>query len=658
MKVFSNLKVRLPRMIDRITHNDATGGILMMFCALLALVLQNGSYSTSYRHWIEMSAGVVFGDFQLIKPLLLWINDGLITIFFFSIGLELKVEFIKGHLSHRRNIILPAIAAMGGIVFPALCFTAFNYDDAYAMRGWAIPTSTDTAFSIAILLLLGTRVPASLKIFLLSMAIFDDIGAIMVIALFYTSELSVGALVLASFAIVCLMTLNYFGVGRRVLYLLFGLLLWFSILKSGVHATLAGIITAFFIPMKSAKGEHMVEPIAESLKVWIALLVLPIFTLANAGIDLSLIDLKDFLAPVSLGIFTALVLGKPFGILLVVWLAMKMRWVKIPTDATLAQIYGVCVLTGIGFSMSMFVDSLAYQGSNIFNYADSLAILVGSVVSGIYGYVFLRFIACRTYAIEYRPWLPSPTGYKGTARTANLYSLEEHQGPSSVAPTAILVAQNHARSVAALAAIKAADKAAQAAAMAAIVAQEAALSDHDSQDETIAKVALAATQAAQAAASAAVCTASLDEDDNNVALEVNKMSLSQSMAVNDEAHVKLEESLDSTTNEPISYDHLDKSHKHLVEDHQRAQLSEDHKLKTNLDFDSALYLCDVVGGVAAQVEKMAQEHAKVQTEVDVGVLIAKAQDIEEAMHQKTDSKESSLEPNNNHSLIKDQEKRV
>lgn len=528
-------------MIDKFTHNDATGGVIMMFCAVLALILQNGSYSTSYRHWIEMSAGVVFGDFQLIKPLLLWINDGLITIFFFSIGLELKVEFIKGHLSNRRNIILPALAALGGIVFPSLCFIAFNYDDAYAMRGWAIPASTDTAFSIAILLLLGTRVPASLKIFLLSMAIFDDIGAIMVIALFYTSELSMPALVLASFAIMCLMTLNYFGVGRRVLYLVFGLLLWFSILKSGVHATLAGIITAFFIPMQSAKGDHMVEPIAESLKIWIALVVLPIFTLANAGIDLSMINIKDFFAPVSLGIFVALVFGKPFGILLTVWLAMKARLVKMPTDATLTQIYGVCILTGIGFSMSMFVDSLAYQGSNKFNYADSLAILVGSFVSGVYGYVFLRFIACRTLAIEYRPWLPSPSGYKGTARTANLYTLDEStQGPSSVAPTAALVAEANARSAAAAAAAKAADEAAIAAKQAAEAAKQAADLENEASDETLAKVQLAAAQAAKAAASAAVSTAKLDSEESDtvevaqaasIALEVANVATQAAQAV-------------------------------------------------------------------------------------------------------------------------------
>ena len=526
VSVLSNIKVRLPNMIDRFSHNDATGGVIMLFCTVLALILQNGSYSTSYRHWIEMNAGIVFGDFHLIKPLLLWINDGLITIFFFSIGLALKTEFIKGNLSQPRNIILPAIAALGGIIVPSLFFMAFNHGNEFAMRGWAIPTSTDTAFSVALLLLLGNRVPASLKIFLLSMAIFDDIGAIIVIAIFYTSELSLPAIVSSSFAILCLMTLNYFGVARRVLYLFFGLLLWFSILKSGMHATLAGIITAFCIPMKSARGELMVEPIYDSLKMWVALLVLPVFTIANAGIDLSMIDIKAFFAPVSLGIFTGLFFGKQLGIFTTVWLASKLKLVQLPSDATISQMYGVCILTGIGFSMSMFIDSLAYQGSSIFSYADSLAILLASLCSGVVGYCFLRFYACRTKAIEYRPWLPSPSGYKGTARTANLYSLDKSaQGPASVAPTAALVAEANARAAAVAKAAKAADQAAQAAKEAAEAAAKAAQSEEEADDQTIAKVQLAAAQAAAAAATAAVSTAKLDDTEDEDTAEVAAAAL-------------------------------------------------------------------------------------------------------------------------------------
>lgn len=514
----------------------------MMVCIVLALILQNGSYSTSYRHGIEMSAGVVFGDFQLIKPLLLWINDGLITVFFFSIGLQLKIEFVKGNLSNPRNIILPALAAMGGILVPSLVFTLFNHGNEFAMRGWAIPTSTDTAFSVAILLLLGSRVPASLKILLLSTSVFDDMGAMMILAIFYTTDLSTSALSLAGVAVLGLVLLNYFGVGRKSLYIILGLILWFFILKSGVHPTLAGIITAFSIPMKSAYGELMVEPISDSLKVWVSLFVLPLFTLANAGIDLSMIDITGFFVPISIGIFFALTVGKPLGVFLVIWLAIKVRLVKQPSDANFVQIYGMCILTGIGFSMAFFYDSLAYEGSSVFEYADALAILVGSFVSGVYGYLFLRFVACRTAAIEYRPWLPSPFGYKGTARTANLYTLDKSaQGPSSVAPTAALVAEANARAAAAAAAAKAADEAAAAAKQAAEAAKQAAELEDEASDETIAKVQLAAAQAAKAAASAAVSTAKLDDSEDVDTAEVAEAALEAASAATQVAQEVVDE---------------------------------------------------------------------------------------------------------------------
>lgn len=529
MSFFANIRVRLPDYLDKIVRNDATGGVLMLFCTVLALVLQNGSYSTSYRHWLEMQAGVIFGDFQLIKPLLLWINDGLITIFFFSIGLELKIEFIKGHLSELRNVVMPCLGAIAGIVVPSLFFIAFNYDNAYAMRGWAIPTSTDTAFSLAIILLLGSRVPISLRVFLLSMAIFDDIGAILVIALFYTSELSAPALVSASLAIMCLLALNYFGVARKMFYLFFGVILWFSIFKSGMHATLAGIITAFCIPMQSASGEVMVERIYESLKMWVALLVLPVFTIANAGVDLSMIDLEGFLSPVSLGIFTGLFFGKQLGIFATIWLCIKLKLVQAPADANYRQIYGVCILTGIGFSMSMFIDSLAYQGSSIFEYADSLAILVASLCSGVFGYCFLRFYACRTLEIEYRPWLPAPGGYKGTASTATTYVPTE--GASSVAPTAVAVAEANARAAAAAKAAQAAEEAAAAAAAAADAAKKVAEDEDDTQ--SVAQVQLAAAQAAAAAATAAVSSTKLDTDPDQDTNEVAAAALEAATAAAD-----------------------------------------------------------------------------------------------------------------------------
>lgn len=529
MSFFANIKVRLPAYLDKLVRNDVMGGVLMLFCTLLALVLQNGSYSTSYRHWLEMQAGVVFGDFQMIKPLLLWINDGLITIFFFSIGLELKTEFIKGHLADRRNILLPCLGAIAGILVPSLFFTAFNYQDPYAMRGWAIPTSTDTAFSVAIVLLLGNRVPFTLRIFLLSMAIFDDIGAILVLAIFYTSELSEVALIGASFAIFCLYLLNYFGAGRKLLYLLFGVILWFSIFKSGMHATLAGIITAFFIPMKSASGEIMVERIYEDLKMWVSFFVLPLFTLANAGVDLSMIDIDGFLCNVSVGIFLALFLGKQLGIFFTVYLCIKCKLVAPPPDANFKQIYGVCILTGIGFSMSMFFDSLAYQGSSMYNYADTLAILVASLCSGIYGYCFLRFYACRTIKIAYRPWLPSPSGYKGTASTAELYI---PTGAYSVAPTALAIAEANARAAAVAKAAAAAEEAAAAAAAAAEAAQKI-VEEEESDSQAVAQVQLAAAQAAAAAANAVVSSSTLTVDSDQDSNEVSSVVLETAAAAAD-----------------------------------------------------------------------------------------------------------------------------
>lgn len=385
------MKHKIRNSIHDITHHDATAGVIMIFLTILALVLQNTSYGIDYRAWLDTLIGFSFGSFELKKPFLLWINDGFITIFFFAIGLELKHEFMEGHLSKLSNVTLPALAALGGIIFPAVTFCLFNLGDSFALRGWAIPAATDAAFSVAILLMLGTRLPSSLKIFLLSLAIFDDIGAIIVIALFYTSELSVLALTSAAIAIVILAFLNFMSVQRKSLYYIVGAILWFSILKSGVHATLAGIITAFFIPLKRHDGSPLVTEILDHSKMWISIFILPIFAFANAGVDLSGISMESLVSGVSLGIFLGLFVGKQLGVFLVCYLCIKFGLAKMPTGATLSQLYGVAILTGIGFTMSMFVNGLAYGGSAVYAYADSLAIIVGSTLSGIVGYLFLRF---------------------------------------------------------------------------------------------------------------------------------------------------------------------------------------------------------------------------------------------------------------------------
>ena len=486
----------------------------MLLCIVLALILQNGSYSTSYRHWLDTTAGIVFGDFTLMKPLLLWINDGLITIFFFSIGLQLKIEFVEGHLSDPRNILLPSIAAIAGICTPALIFILFNYHDEFAMRGWAIPTSTDTAFSVALIMLLGKRVPNSLKILLLSISVFDDMGAMAVVAIFYNSGLDVYALIPAAISIVGLMILNFFGVGRKSLYIALGAIIWFSILKSGVHATIAGIITAFSMPMRDRSGVPVVQEVSDNIGLWISFAILPLFTLANAGVDLGNINLSTIFSNVSLGIILALIIGKPLGIFTVIYLASRYKLVQLPSDVNTKQIYGMSLLTGIGFSMAMFYDSLAYEGSSIFGYADSLAILIGATFSGIHGYCYLRFFACKTALIEYRPWLPAPTGYHGTARTANLYSLETPiQGPSSVAPTAAAVAEANKRSAAAAEAAQKAIEAAEAASKVAELLKKA--SDKEQDEQNLAEVQLAAAQAAKAAATVAVTATKIDTSEDN-----------------------------------------------------------------------------------------------------------------------------------------------
>ena len=384
---------RIRNRINELAHHDATGGMIMLVLTIVALIYQNSPYAIDYRDWLNTKAGLVFGGFELVKPVILWINDGLITIFFFTIGLELKHEFMEGHLSKPSNVVLPGLAALGGVVMPALLFTACNWGDSYGLRGWAIPTATDAAFSVAILLMLGKRVPASLKIFLLSLAIFDDIGAIVIIACFYTSQLSWLALSFAGLSILGLIFLNFMGVTRKTFYYFFGALLWFSILKSGVHATLAGIITAFFIPLKKHDGSPLVMEIYNHSKIYIALFILPVFAFANAGIDLSGIDLSTALSGVPLGIFLGLFVGKQLGVFIMTFICIKSGLTPMPLGANWRQIYGVSILTGIGFTMSLFVDGLAYWGSPVFNYADSLAILVGSLLSGVVGYLFLRFFA-------------------------------------------------------------------------------------------------------------------------------------------------------------------------------------------------------------------------------------------------------------------------
>jgi len=384
----------LTHSIKDFLKKDSSSGILLIFVTILALILQNSPLSSVYTSFLHTPVEIRFSDLHIAKPLLLWVNDGLMAIFFFVIGLEVKREVMEGHLSSLSQITLPGIAAIGGMVVPALVFIAFNNGAEFAMNGWAIPTATDIAFALGILSLLGNRVPVSLKIFLMALAIIDDLGAIIIIALFYTSELSTMSISIAGVSLVVLFIMNRLKVARQAAYILVGIVLWVSVLKSGVHATLAGVALAFMIPLHSkdenGKTFSMAHHMEHNLHYWVAFFILPLFAFVNAGVDLRGISIEEMAGPVPLGIMAGLFIGKQVGVFGFSWIAIKLGMASLPKDATWMTLYGVAVLTGIGFTMSLFVDSLAYNDTKIFHFADKLAILLGSLFSGLMGYIILR----------------------------------------------------------------------------------------------------------------------------------------------------------------------------------------------------------------------------------------------------------------------------
>ncbi len=375
-------------------HKDSSSGILLIVVTILALILQNSALSSLYTGFLHTPVEIRFGALHIAKPLLLWVNDGLMAIFFFLIGLEVKREVMEGHLSSLSQVTLPGIAALGGMIVPALVFVAFNKGAEFAMNGWAIPTATDIAFALGILSLLGNRVPVSLKIFLMALAIIDDLGAIVIIALFYTSELSTISIIVATASLAVLFVMNRLKVARQAAYILVGIILWVSVLKSGVHATLAGVALAFMIPLHSkdenGKSFSMAHNMEHGLHYWVAFLILPLFAFVNAGVDLRGISLEEMTGPVPLGIMAGLFIGKQLGVFGFSWIAIKLGIASLPKEATWKTLYGVAVLTGIGFTMSLFVDSLAYNDTKMFHYADKLAVLLGSFLSGVVGYIILK----------------------------------------------------------------------------------------------------------------------------------------------------------------------------------------------------------------------------------------------------------------------------
>lgn len=383
-----------PRKLMDFLLSEVGGGLLLIGAAFLALLFANTPLLVEFYQWLlSMPVQLRINTIDINKPLLLWINDGLMALFFLTVGIEIKKEFLYGHLRHFSQVVLPAAAALGGILVPALIYLAFNHADPAARHGWAIPTATDIAFAVGVLALLGSRVPPALRIFVLTLAVLDDLGAVIIIALFYTHELSLRSLLLAAGFTAVLLTLNRSGLRRTSLYMVAGVLLWASVLKSGVHATLAGIVIALALPTDTRPGETQspADGVLEALHPWILLLVLPAFAFANAGVGLAGLSLGDVLGPVPAGIALGLFLGKQIGIFGVAALFIRLRLAGLPEGCNFRQLYGAAVLCGIGFTMSLFISSLAFShsGANV-DLTDRLGILMGSLLSAVVGYFVLR----------------------------------------------------------------------------------------------------------------------------------------------------------------------------------------------------------------------------------------------------------------------------
>ena len=369
---------------------EASAGLVLMAMAILAMIFANTNLASIYSGILDTNVRIGIASFEISKPALLWINDGLMAIFFFLVGLEIKREVLAGELSSFDKAALPIIAALGGMAVPGLVYYFINSGSPETLVGWAIPTATDIAFALGILALVGSRAPLALKVFLLAVAIIDDLGAIVIIAVFYTSELSTNALTLALIGFAIAVGLNRAGVKRAAPYVLIGVLMWVFVLKSGVHATLAGVMIALTVPMKREDGDHsLLHHLEHALHPWVAYMILPIFAFANAGVTLTGLTWADFAQPLTLGIAAGLFLGKQIGVMGATVLAVKTGFARLPQGVTWRHIYGIAALTGVGFTMSLFIGSLAFGADDEMN-AVRLGVLLGSIVSGIFGYAILR----------------------------------------------------------------------------------------------------------------------------------------------------------------------------------------------------------------------------------------------------------------------------
>ncbi|TRD11049.1 Na+/H+ antiporter NhaA [Erythrobacter insulae] len=383
-------------MIDRVggalkdfLKQESAGGIVLIVAAALALIIANTPLATGYFGTLETKLNLSYGAFEINKPLLLWINDGLMAIFFFLIGLEVKREILEGQLSSWDKASLPLIAAIGGMAIPALIFVGFNWDSPETVSGWAIPAATDIAFALGILSLLGPRVPVALKALLLAVAVIDDIGAITIIAIFYSGELKLDMLMGAAITFAVLAAIGRAKFGSRIPYVLLTVLMWVFVLKSGVHATLAGVAAAFCVPMVSRKGERLLEDMEHGLHSWVAFLIIPIFGFANAGVSLVGISPADLLAPLPLGIALGLLIGKQIGIFGFAYVGVKMGFAKLPENVGWKQIHALSLLAAIGFTMSLFIGNLAFTDPALVD-AVKLGVLSGSLVAALAGFFLLK----------------------------------------------------------------------------------------------------------------------------------------------------------------------------------------------------------------------------------------------------------------------------
>lgn len=372
--------------IRQFIRSESAGGVLLAFAALLALSVSNSPLAAWYEAFVHLPGEVRIGEDWLVlsKPLVTWVNDLWMAVFFFLVGLEIKRELVDGELATLKQAVLPAGAALGGMLVPALIYVAINFGDAVALRGWAIPAATDIAFALAILMLLGSRVPVSLKLFLTAVAIIDDLGAILVIALFYTDNMSVPMLISSGVGSAVLLLLNRAGVMRVSPYLVVGALIWVCVLKSGVHATLAGVVTALAIPVARPDGSSPLQEAEHALQPWVAFAVLPMFAFVNAGVSLQGVSLASLIQPVPLGIGLGLTAGKAIGVFGAAWLLVRYGNARFPADASLRQFFAVCVLCGIGFTMSLFIGSLAFEGLGPdYEIQLKIGVLAGSMISAL-----------------------------------------------------------------------------------------------------------------------------------------------------------------------------------------------------------------------------------------------------------------------------------